>query len=299
LSNSFPRTMVGDVSMPRLIIGCNWVSGFSHLSAAGDTMIRQTHCGPQSVSSIFETFLKYDIDAVLGLFDVDKNLLPAVNLAQERSGKKMIIIDEPILNMDDSPAARLEAKKKIDECAQRGATFCMPLHSCVEQLVNKNTMTMDRLPDYLYMIREAGMVPGLSAHMPEVVQYADLNEYDVETYIQIYNCLGFLMQVEIESVAKVIQNAKKPVITIKPLAAGRTTPFVGLNFVYNTIREQDMVAIGCFDANQADEDIEISRAAIERRAPQISNRNSPLETSVITGVIEDSFSADSSLKKGG
>lgn len=291
--------MVGDVSMPRLIIGCNWVSGFSHLSAAGDTMIRQTHCGPQSVSSIFETFLKHDIDAVLGLFDVDKNLLPAVNLAQERSGKKMVIIDEPILNMDNSPAARLEAKKKIDECAQRGATFCMPLHSCVEQLVNKNTMTMDRLPDYLYMIREAGMVPGLSAHMPEVVQYADLNEYDVETYIQIYNCLGFLMQVEIESVAKVIQNAKKPVITIKPLAAGRTTPFVGLNFVYNTIREQDMVAIGCFDANQADEDIEISRAAIERRTPQISNRNSPLETSVITGVIEDSFSEDSSLKKGG
>ena len=72
---------------------------------------------------------------------------------------------------------------------------------------------MDRLPDYLAMIREAGMVPGLSAHMPEVIQYADKNEYDVETYIQIYNCMGFLMQVEIESVIKVIHNAKKPVIT--------------------------------------------------------------------------------------
>jgi len=155
------------------------------------------------------------------------------------------------------------------------------------------------LPDYLYMIREAGMIPGLSAHMPEVVQYADLNEYDIETYIQIYNCMGFLMQVEIESVAKIIQNAKKPVLTIKPLAAGRTTPFVGLNFVFNTIREQDMVAIGCFDANQAVEDIEIARAAIERRVPRITNRNSPLETSVIKGVIQDEYSEDRSLKKGG
>jgi hypothetical protein len=277
--------MVGKISLPRLIIGCNWVSGFSHMSASGDNLIRQTHCGPESVSAIFETFLEHDINAVLGLFDVDKNLMPAVNLAQERTGKKMIIIDEPIINMDDSKKARAEAKKKINECAKRGASICMPLHSCVEQLINKNTQTMDRLPDYLYMIREAGMIPGLSAHMPEVVQYADLNEYDVETYIQIYNCLGFLMQVEIESISKVIHNSKKPVITIKPLAAGRTTPYVGLNFVFNTIREQDMVAIGTFNEDQASEDIEISYAAIERRAPQIDNRNSPLETSVIKGEI--------------
>jgi hypothetical protein len=286
MGEKFPRTLVGGVSLPRLIIGCNWVSGFSHLSASGDTLIRQTHCKPESVSSIFEKFLEYDIEAVLGLFEIDQNLIPAVNLAQERTGKKMILIDEPIINVDDSTEARLEAKKTIDECAKRGATFCLPLHSCVEQLVNKNTQTIDRLPDYLYMIREAGMIPGLSAHMPEVVQYADLNEYDVETYIQPYNCLGFLMQVEIESVSKIIHNAKKPVITIKPLAAGRTTPYVGLNFVYNTIREQDMVAIGTFNANQAAEDIEISIAAIERRPPQIDSRNSPLETSIIKGVIK-------------
>jgi len=50
------------------------------------------------------------------------------------------------------------------------------------------------------MIRGFGMIPGLSAHMPEVVVYSDKNEYDVETYIQIFNCMGFLMQVEIEYV---------------------------------------------------------------------------------------------------
>ncbi len=285
MDKKFPRVKVGNVSLPRLIIGCNWISGFSHLSASGDMLIRQTHCGPESVSEIFEEFLKYDINAVLGLFGIDKNLIPAVNLAQERTGKKMILIDEPVINVDDSKEARKEAKKVIDECAERGATFCLPLHSCVEQLVNKNTQTIDRLPDYLYMIREAGMIPGLSAHMPEVVQYADLNEYDIETYIQIYNCMGFLMQVEIESVAKIIHAAKKPVITIKPIAAGRTTPFVGLNFSFNTIREKDMVAVGTFDANEAAEDIEISLAAIERRLPNVEHRNSPFETSVIKGAI--------------
>ena len=97
--------------------------------------------------------------------------------------------------------------------------------------------------------------------------------------------MGFMMQVEIESVSKIIHAARKPVITIKPCAAGRTTPYVGLNFVYNTIREQDMVAIGCFNENEAAEDLEIAMAAIERRPPDISNRNSPFVTGVIKGTV--------------
>lgn len=285
MSEKFPRTIVGGVSLPRMIIGCNWISGFSHRSAAGDTMIKERHHSPESSAAIFETFMNEGVNAVLGLFGTDPNLRKAVDLAQEKTGKEMIIIDEPILNMDDTPMARHEAELEIKECAKRGAKFCLPLHSCIEQLVNKNTETMDRLPDYLKMIRDAGMIPGLSAHMPEVIQYADKNEYDVETYIQIFNCMGFLMQVEIESVAKIIHAAKKPVLTIKPCAAGRTTPYVGLNFCYNTIRPQDMVAIGCFNTNEALEDIEYARAAIERRIPDVSHRNSPLSTSVIKGCV--------------
>lgn len=248
-------------------------------------MIRERHHSPESSAAIFETFMNEGVNAVLGLFGTDPNLRKAVDLAQEKTGKEMIIIDEPILNMDDTPMARHEAELEIKECARRGAKFCLPLHSCIEQLVNKNTETMDRLPDYLKMIRDAGMIPGLSAHMPEVIQYADKNEYDVETYIQIFNCMGFLMQVEIESVAKIIHAAKKPVLTIKPCAAGRTTPYVGLNFCYNTIRPQDMVAIGCFNTNEALEDMEYARAAIERRLPDVSHRNSPLSTSVIKGCV--------------
>ena len=141
--------------------------------------------------------------------------------------------------------------------------------------MNKNRRIIDRLDDYTKMIRDAGMIPGLSAHMPELVMFSDENGYDVETYIQIYNCMGFLMQVEVEAVASLIRNAKKPVMTIKPIAAGRTTPFVGLNFSFATIRDCDMVTVGCFNEAEAAEDIEIALAAIERRAPSLEKRNSP------------------------
>ena len=45
--------------------------------------------------------------------------------------------------------------------------------------------TMDQLPDYPDMIRQHGMTPGLSAHMPEPVLYADENDYDVQTCIRM------------------------------------------------------------------------------------------------------------------
>ncbi len=286
MDSKFPTTTVGGIELPRLIAGCNWISGWSHKTPANDRLILQKHNQPESVSEVFAAFLREDVNAVLGLFGVDHDLIDAVHLAEQKTGKPMTVLDTVVINVDDNAAARKEAEKAIKESAQRGAKICLPLHSCVEQLVNKNTKTIDRLSDYLYMIREAGMIPGLSAHMPEVIQYTDENEYDVETYIQIFNCMGFLMQVEIESVAKIIHHAKKPVLTIKPCAAGRTTPYVGLNFSYNAIREKDMVCIGCFTPEEAIEDIEFARAAMERRLPEIGARQSPFNTSVVKGKMD-------------
>jgi hypothetical protein len=111
------------------------------------------------------------------------------------------------------------------------------------------------------------MIPGLSTHMPETVVYADKMNADIETYIQIYNSAGFLMQVEADWVMRVISEAKKPVMTIKPLAAGRLLPIVGLAFVWNTIRDQDMVTIGTTTPDEAREVVEISLDLLNRRIP--------------------------------
>src|SRR5690554_581120 len=130
------------------------------------------------------------------------------------------------------------------------------------------------------MIRDRGMIPGLSAHMPETIVFADETDIDVETYIQIYNGAGFLMQLEVEWVHRIIHDAKKPVMTIKPMAAGRVSPFVGSNFVWNTIREQDMVTVGTMSPREAEEVIEFSLAALERRRPNIGRRDTPSKQNV-------------------
>jgi hypothetical protein len=134
-------------------------------------------------------------------------------------------------------------------------------------LVDRRAGVVRDLDKYTKMIRERGMIPGLSTHMPETPGYADAQGADVETYIQIYNAAGFMMQVEIDWVARIIAQAKKPVMTIKPFAAGRLHPFVGLAFVWNTIRDQDMVTVGVTTPNEASEVIEMSMDFLSKRLP--------------------------------
>jgi hypothetical protein len=106
--------------------------------------------------------------------------------------------------------------------------------------------------------------------MPESVIYADESGLDVETYIQLYNSMGFLMQVEVDWIANVIRNAKKPVMTIKPFAAGQLRPFQALHFVWNTIRDQDMVTVGTMTPDEAKECVELSFSILERRKADIT-----------------------------
>lgn len=90
---------------------------------------------------------------------------------------------------------------------------------------------------------------------------------DIATYVQLYNAAGFLMQIEADWVMRIIKNAKKPVMTIKPLAAGRLLPPVGLAFAWNTIRECDMITIGTTTPDEAREVIELSLDFQNKRLP--------------------------------
>ena len=274
MAQQFPRTEVAGISLPRILIGTNWLLGYSHKGHCLDNMIKSRYDTAEKFLPVFEAFMEYGIDAVTGAMSNIPIIVDALDIVQSKLGKKLIYIDTPIVNVDDSAEARKEAEAAIRKSREIGSEYCLPHHSSVEQLVNRNKGTIDRIDDYTSMIRDAGMIPGLSAHMPEVVLYSDENEYDVETYIQLYNCLGFLMQIEIEIAASIINNAKKPVMIIKSMAAGRCTPYVGLNFVWNTIREKDMVNLGVFNPAEVHEDVEISFAALERRFPKLQARTS-------------------------
>ena len=266
IQDQFPRTNVGSVSLPRLLVGTNWFLGWSHTSLARDNFIKEYQTRERIVTML-SVFLEYGIDAVMA--PLSSHLDDSIREVEQCSGKGITRIYTPAfeLNPDASPNVRAEAV--FDQCTALGATFCMPHQSVTDALIDRRAGIIRDLDQYTRMIRERGMIPGLSTHMPEGVIYADKMEADIDTYIQIYNSAGFLMQVEADWAMKVIRGAKKPVMTIKPLAAGRISPLVGLTFVWNTIRDQDMVAIGTTTAGEAREVIELSLDLLNRRLPDV------------------------------
>ncbi len=252
------------MSLPRLLVGTNWFLGWSHTSLSKDKFIKE-YQSRERITAMLKVFLNHGIDAVMGPLSI--HLDEAIQDAEQQAGKRIIRIYTPSFSLEANALPAERAETVIDECAARGATFCMPHQMVTDALIDRRTRTIRELERYTAMIRERDMIPGLSTHMPEAVIYADQMNADVETYIQIYNAAGFLMQVEADWVMRVISEAKKPVMTIKPLAAGRLLPIVGLAFVWNTIRDQDMVTVGTTTPDEAKEVIEISMDLLNRRIP--------------------------------
>lgn len=264
--NEFPRTTVGGVSMPRLIAGSNWFLGYSHTSLAKDKFIKDLQTR-ERITSILSVFLENGVDAVMA--PPSELLEQAIQDAEDRTGRAMIRILTPIFNVFTNDGNWPEPEVMMDQCKALNATFCMPHQAVTDALIDRTSGKIRDLDRYTAMIRERGMIPGLSTHMPEAVVYADKQGADVETYIQLYNAAGFLMQVEADWVQRIITNAHKPVMTIKPLAAGRLLPIVGMAFVWNTIRPQDMVTIGTTTADEAREIIDLSLDLLAHEMPEI------------------------------
>ena len=263
--SDFPRTDVGGISLPRLIIGTNWFLGFSHTSVPKDNFIK-SYQTVKNVADILTVFMDRGIDAVIGLPWPILN--DAIEETQQRTGKKMIRIMTPIFSVLPGGDESMEPERVFDYCKEKETTICMPHQAVTDALVDRIHHTIKDIDKYTKMIRDREMIPGLATHMPETVRYTDKIGADVETYVQMYNAVGFLMQVEVDWVMRIIQKAKKPVLTIKPLAAGKLPPPVGLAFVWNTIRDQDMVAIGTTTPDEAREVIDLSLTFLGKRIPE-------------------------------
>jgi hypothetical protein len=264
----FPRTAIEGLSVSRLIMGTNWFLGFSHQTRAKDRFIKSIMTSGR-IADVMEVFLRAGVDTLMG-FREDPVLQDAVACAQDRVGRRVITIATPHLeNLADDEQALGDCARVFDRQAELGADVCMPHQCTTDALVDRRARTIHNMDRYCRMIRRRGMIPGLSTHMPETPVYADETALDVATYIQIYNAIGFLMPVEVDWVHGVIQAARRPVIAIKPMAAGRLHPLAGMAFVWSTIRDRDMVAVGTQTPDEARELIELSWSLLLRRRPEV------------------------------
>jgi len=249
----FPTTEIGGVAISRLIIGSNWFMGCSHYSAAKDKWIKRYQT-VERIVSVLEVCSAGGLNAICS--SPEPRMREALLSHEERTGRHLYWFITP------SGPSLGELLDSIERCAQWGAEFCLPHSSYTDGNLLIAEQRIEGMEEICEKIRSVGMIPGLSTHRPETIVASDAAGYDVEIYIQPYNSLGFLCAVETDWVAWVINQTPKPVMCIKPLAAGRIMPPTGFRFVYNSMKPIDIVCVGLLSPEEASEDIALARSIL-------------------------------------
>jgi len=250
---SFPTTTIGGVEISRLLIGSNTFHGFSHFSKARDNWLRE-HFTPERIYEVAKYCAEQGVNGTIAM--QRRDYAEILRQVEKDTGVHINYIATP------AGQTLADLKRGVDEAADLGCDFCWPHMSWTDVRVLPAENRINEAPEALDYIRKRGMIPGWSTHRPETVAVSDRAGYDCEGYVQMFNAIGFLCQIETDWARNVIREAKKPVVSIKPLGAGRIMPPTGLGFVYSNVRPIDTVAIGMMSVQEAAEDIEIARQCI-------------------------------------
>jgi hypothetical protein len=221
-----PTIQLGPHTITRLIIGGNPIYGYSHFNKLLSRHQTAWHT-PERVLELLKRCEEAGINtwqnsyAERTLQDLDR---------YRAAGGKMnwLCLGKP--DWDQHP-------EHIDDAARRKPLGIAPHGSLAERLHRQNKLTV--LTDLLKRIRDTGVLVGLSAHNPALVELAEEKGWGVDYYMC---CLYYLTRPRLEyqkllgkdlplgeiylptdppRMFKVVQTTRKPCLIFKVLAAGR------------------------------------------------------------------------------
>lgn len=113
------------------------------------------------------------------------------------------------------------------------------------------------LHEWVDDIKEMGAKPAASTHNPGIT-IPRLKDSGFEAYLAPLNPMGYMMKPNFDSTIKAITETDKPVIAIKPLAAGNLIPDPSLfRFIYTYA---DSMAVGMTSEREMEEVFSILRS---------------------------------------
>lgn len=221
-----PTIKLGQHDVTRLIIGGNPIYGYSHFNRILSQSQTAWHTPERVVELLAHAEAKgintwQNSYAERTLSDLDR---------YRASGGKMhwLCLGKP--DWDQHP-------ELIDDAAKRHPIGIAPHGALGERLFREKRFST--LTDLLKRIRNAGVLVGLSAHNPALIETAEEKDWDIDYYM---GCLYYLTRPREElskilgneiplgevylpgdpdRMFKVIRNTRKPCLAYKVLAAGR------------------------------------------------------------------------------
>jgi len=266
-----PTIKLGEHAVSRLIIGGNPIYGYSHFNRILSQYQTLWHT-PERVIELIQHAEENGINtwqnsyAERTLSDLER---------YRNSGGKMhwLCLGKP--DWDQNPQA-------IADAAKHKPIGIAPHGALGERLHRQNKLSV--LTDLLKRIRDTGVMVGLSAHDPALVELSEEKGWDVDYYMC---CLYYLTRPREEfakmlggelpvgeiylagdppRMFKMIQATRKPCLAYKVLAAGRKVENPGqirqcFETAFTNIKSTDAVIVGMYQqlSDQVAENAEIVR----------------------------------------
>ena len=82
--SDFPTTEIGGKTVSRLVIGSNFILGFSHRSVAKDEFIRKSLSDHGKIADIIEAFLRRGVNAMIADVSSSQALRDGIEEAENR-----------------------------------------------------------------------------------------------------------------------------------------------------------------------------------------------------------------------
>lgn len=221
-----PTVKLGPHAVTRLIVGGNPVYGYSHFNRHLSRHMTDWHT-PERVVELLKRCEQAGINTWQNSY-ADRTLQDLDRYRAAGGTMHWLCLGKP--DWDRFP-------ERIDDAAKRKPIGIAPHGALAERLHRANKLST--LTDLLKRIRDRGVLVGLSAHNPAVIELAEEKGWDVDYYMC---CLYYLTRPRAEYEAllgkdlplgeiylrsdpprmfRVVKAAKKPCLVYKVLAAGR------------------------------------------------------------------------------
>ena len=254
----------GNVEISRLVIGCNQFVGASHFNNILNTVMREYYTPERAVQTLrrceevgLNAWQGHERGTLLGIYN-----------RHRKSGGKMYLLGLTGSDEDIPPFAKIDG------------LIAMAHHGEVTDALFKQGK-LDVVRDRLKRIRDAGLLVGVSTHMPDVVDAVESKGWDLD-YFQtcvyerhrdeaaLQKLLGHVplpvgevfLKSDPPRMFKAIQQIKRPCLAFKILAAGRRHDVEqAFQETFAAIKPTDAVIVGIYDrySDQAGQNAALAR----------------------------------------
>ena len=250
-----PTVALGPHRITRLILGGNPIYGYSHFNRLYSQHLREYHT-PERVVQLVRHAIHCGINCWQNSY-AERTVADVRRCREAGLEFHWLLLGKP--DWDRRP-------ELIERAAAEGPIGIAPHGALAERLRRRGQLT--RLRDLLKRIRDTGVLVGLSAHDPTLIEQAEEEGWDVDYYMvalyyltrpreEFRRLLGELPLGEIylpsdrQRALRTVQATQKPCLVYKVLAAGRMNLSASavrrtLHETLDRIKPTDAMIVGMF-----------------------------------------------------